>query len=76
MNRLLREQHGLERKKAMTPREFANHLSQIGLKDEHIWRLTRLFENVRYGANRPSQQEEREAVACLTAIVEVYGQSS
>ncbi len=46
----------------------------IRLQIEHIQRLTRLFENIRYG-NKPSgKQEEQEAIACLTAIVKTYGQ--
>ncbi len=76
MSRVLREQQGIQRQKAMTPREFENHLSEIGLRNEHIRRLTRLFEAVRYGANLPGEREEREAVACLTAIVQAYGRSS
>ena len=75
MNRVLQEQRGLERPKAMTPREFERYLLEMGLQDEHIRRLTRLFESVRYGTNAATPQDEREAVACLSAIVEAYGQS-
>lgn len=73
MNRVLSQQRGVERSKTMTPREFENHLDAIGLQSEHIWRLTRLFESVRYGANTPDREAEQEAVACLQAIVEAYG---
>jgi hypothetical protein len=76
MNRVLSEQRGVERQRAMTPREFERYLAASGLHDEHIRRLTRLFEGARYGARRPGEREEREAVACLTAIVRVYGRSS
>ncbi len=75
MSQLLSEQRGIKRQRAMTPREFEHHLVEIGLHDEHIRRLTRLFEGVRYGANTPGEREEREAMACLTAIVEAYGRS-
>jgi hypothetical protein len=73
MNLVLSEQRGIRRQTAMTPREFELYLGQIGLKTDHIRQLTRLFEQVRYGATTPGEREEREAVACLTAIVEAYG---
>ena len=76
MNRVLSEQRGIHRQKTMTPREFETHLAEIGLSDAHIRRLTRLFEGVRYGAAAPGRREEREAIACLNAIVTAYGRSS
>jgi len=76
MTLVLNEQWGIQRQTAMTPREFELHLGQIGLNDEHIRQLTRLFERVRYGAITPGEHEEREAVACLTAIAEAYGRSA
>lgn len=76
MSRVLGEQRGIERQKAMTPREFEEYLTKIGLRSEHVHRLTRLFEGVRYGAHAPGKREEQEAVACLSAIVDVYGPSS
>lgn len=75
MSRVLSEQQGMHRANSMTPREFEQHLSKSGLRDEHIQQLTRLFEKVRYSANAPGEGEEREAVACLTAIVQAYGRS-
>jgi len=76
MSRILSEQQGLQRPQAMTPREFEQYLSQSGLRDEHIRQLTRLFEGARYGAKAPAEREEHEAIACLTAIVQVYGKSA
>lgn len=70
MSRVLSEQQGIERAEAMTPREFERQLREAGLPGRHIEQLTRLFEGVRYGARIPEEQEERRAVACLTAIVE------
>ena len=72
MCQVLRQSRNVERRRAMTPREFERHLAEIGLRDEHIQRLTRLFERVRYGAKPSSRPEEREAIACLTAIVQNY----
>ncbi len=76
MSRVLSEQQGMQRHNSMTPREFERYLSQSGLRDEHIQQLTRLFERVRYGAKAPGEHEEGEAIACLTAIVQVYGKSA
>jgi len=73
MSQVLSQQRGLERDRAMTPREFAQHLAASGVRDEHIQQLTRLFEDARYGAQPPSARDERAAVECLTAIVQAYG---
>ncbi|MFC1975666.1 DUF4129 domain-containing protein [Chloroflexota bacterium] len=73
MSRVLHQQRGITRQKAMTPREFEMHLANIGFHDDHIQRLTRLFESVRYGANTVSERDKREAMDCLNAIVSVYG---
>jgi hypothetical protein len=74
MTRVFEEQRNLERSQTMTAREFERYLRQAGLMDEHIQRLTRLFESVRYGAAPPSRRDEQEAIACLSAIVQSYGQ--
>jgi hypothetical protein len=73
MSEVLGQQRGIERGRAMTPREFAQHLAASGVRDEHIQQLTRLFEGARYGAQPPSSRDERAAVECLTAIVQAYG---
>jgi hypothetical protein len=46
------------------------------MRDDHIRRLTRLFESVRYGGNTATEREKREAVDCLNAIARTYGESS
>jgi len=76
MNRVVRDRRGLQRHEAMTSQEFARHLAALGLPGEHVWRLTRLFEDVRYGARPPGEQEERQAIACLAAIVETCRETS
>lgn len=73
MSHVLSERRGIRRKKAMTPREFEQHLQAVGLGDEQIQRLTRLFEAVRYGGKKLGEREEREAQGCLEAIVTAYG---
>jgi len=76
MSRVLDEQQGIRRKRAMTPREFEQHLEQAGLPGQHVRRLTRLFEDVRYGAKSPGENEERLATTCLAAIVEACRSAS
>jgi hypothetical protein len=71
MSQVLKKQRGIVRQQAMTPREFEESLAEAGLPDEQIGQLTRLFEGVRYGAKVPGEREKRQAVDCLTAIVEV-----
>jgi HJR/Mrr/RecB family endonuclease len=70
MGRVVARQTGVQRHEAMTPREFEARLAMAGLREDHIRRLTRLFEAVRYGTQAPSKREEREAVECLSAIVQ------
>ena len=76
MAQVLNEQRGIERQSDVTPSEFAYRLEKAGLPGEHVRRLTRLFESVRYGAKTLDEDEERQAVACLTAIVEACGEAA
>lgn len=73
MSEVLKESRRVERRKAMTPREFEQHLAAAGLRDEHIHRLTRLFEAVRYGDKPSTGAAAMEANDCLRAIVRAYG---
>jgi hypothetical protein len=73
MSDVLHEGQNIRRGRAMTPREFEQHLSEIGLRDEHIQRLTYMFEGVRYGARSTDRRTELEAADCLRAIVKTYG---
>ena len=75
MTALLIQQNRARRHRAMTPREFENHLASLGIRDDHIQRLTRLFEQVRYGGAEASPAIELEARDCLSAIVAAYGAS-
>jgi hypothetical protein len=76
MSQVLRESRNIERRSAMTPREFESHLAEVGVRDEHIRRLTRLFEGVRYGAKPAGGRAQREAMDCLRAIVRAYGKTA
>lgn len=73
MSDVLKESHRVERRQAMTPREFEGQLAAAGLRDEHIHRLTRLFESVRYGNQSGTGKAAQEASECLQAIVQNYG---
>jgi hypothetical protein len=73
MSEVLSEQSGVTRQRAMTAREFEQHLAEAGVSDAHIRQLTRLFEGARYGAQAPTARDERAAVECLAAIVQAYG---
>lgn len=70
MSNALQSQRGIQRKTAMTPREFEIELERSGLPQEQIRRLTRLFEMVRYGNLSLGQEEQAEAITCLQAIVD------
>ncbi len=69
MMRVMAETREIRREEAMTPREFEGRLKTAGLPQRDVERLTRLFESVRYGAQTPGEQEQQEAVICLSAIV-------
>ena len=68
MSKTLNEQRGLQRKQAMTPREFENQLQEVGLPHTSVHRLTRLFEEARYGNAELGHEAEEEAIDCLTDI--------
>ncbi|MBE0430936.1 MAG: DUF4129 domain-containing protein [Dehalococcoidia bacterium] len=57
---------------AFTPRELTQLLARWGVRHEAIAELTRLFEEVRYGAKADAPRRER-ALAALAAIEEAYG---
>lgn len=69
MMQVLKEERGLQRQSAMTPREFEDRLEEAGVPTTQVRRLTRLFEEVRYGDKHLGAEEERQAVVSLTSIV-------
>ncbi len=76
MSLLLSQQKKIALSKAMTAREFEQRLQTLGVRNEHVKRLTQLFEKVRYGRTEPSELEEREAMACLDAISKAHKPAS
>lgn len=69
MGQILSKNYGIEREEGMTPREFERRLVGLGLPDQPVDSLTRLFEAARYGRHAASAAERAEAVAALEAIV-------
>lgn len=57
---------------AVTPREFAQGLVRLGFREEAVWELTTLFEEVRYG-RKESEPRRAAALAALAAIERAYG---
>lgn len=70
MSRVIREQRGIQRDKDMTPREFEMELERRGLPREPVQKLTRVFEEVRYGTKEPGEREKFLATISLSEIVE------
>jgi Domain of unknown function (DUF4129) len=73
MNDAVMDVRGMQRQEGMTPSEFASRLEASGLPGKSVQRLTRLFEEVRYGARRPGEVETKEAIACLNDIITASG---
>jgi len=76
MSEVVSRTRGLQRQDAMTPAEFARRLERAGLPSDPVRRLTRLFEAVRYGARKPANNEIKEAVSCLNAILRYCGEEA
>lgn len=75
MSDVVENRRNISRSKSMTPAEFASRLEQGGLPPDAVYRLTRLFERVRYGGYRSGTQDVKEAVACLTTILHHCGET-
>ncbi|MCL4868026.1 MAG: DUF4129 domain-containing protein [Anaerolineae bacterium] len=67
---------GYRRQDGMTPREFMDRLIQAGLPHRDVERLTRLFEEVRYGHITPGERQKREAIGCMQTIITAAGRVS
>lgn len=76
MSDVVAENRKLERGSAMTPAEFAIQLERAGLPGDAVRRLTRLFEDVRYGGRRTGAGEANEAIACLATILHYCGEAA
>ena len=68
MNRILREQQGISRAEAITPREFEDYLISLGFPAKPVSWLTRLFERARYGNQDVDVGDQNLAIECLEEI--------
>ena len=75
MSDVVADRKSLKRGIGMTPGEFAARLTDSGLPGDSVQKLTQLFERVRYGCKRTGADERKEAVDCLTAIVNYCGET-
>ena len=73
MSDIMQHQRHVRRHASMTPRDFERHLAELGLRNEDVQRLTRLFERVRYSPLEAGDPMRAEAESCLQQIVAVYG---
>jgi len=69
------EERAVERNTAMTPQEFIEILTRIGLPQDSVIRLTQLFEQVRYGSRQSTSLERADAIQCLTSIIHACKQT-
>ena len=69
MSATIKRQRGVGRHEAMTAREFAARLEQLGLPAGSVSRLTRLFEQARYGSRESTPGQVQEATECLAEIM-------
>jgi hypothetical protein len=72
MLRIVREYRGIQRNSAVTASEFILALVKIGLPEHAVTQLTRLFEEVRYGAKNLSYTEEQQAMGYLQLIANAF----
>ena len=69
MSLTMKQEQGIEREEFMTTREFETVMESVGIPQEPIHLLTRLFEAVRYGHWQPDAVDEQQAIHCLEAIM-------
>jgi hypothetical protein len=74
MSDVVADKKNLHRGMSVTPAEFATSLERSGLPGHAVKKLTRLFESVRYGGRKAGPKETKEAVVCLTSILQYCGE--
>jgi hypothetical protein len=70
MSQVLQKERGIERKEAMTAREFERLLEQRGIPHPPVHQLTQLFETARYSIRPSVPEDEQKAFECLNAIIQ------
>jgi hypothetical protein len=69
MSLTMKQEQGIEREEFMTTGEFETVMESVGIPQQPIHLLTRLFEAVRYGHWQPDAADEQQAIRCLEAIM-------
>lgn len=69
MSRVLQTEASIHRVKAMTAFEFEQELVRYGFPAQPVHRLTRLFEQVRYGHQPSGETEKQTAVESLSELL-------
>jgi hypothetical protein len=70
MSQIIYSERGIQRELAMTASEFEQALEEKGFPKEPIQYLTKIFEEVRYGAKQPAKSEEDKAIWYLSVIAD------
>jgi len=70
MVRAVKEERGIHRDVAVTPREFIHILTSRGIPPRPVESLTHLFEDARYGKIEGGMRQKLEAVSALEEIIE------
>jgi hypothetical protein len=66
----------IERGETTTPREFEARATEVGMAADDVRELRRLFEDIRYGGESPTDDRERRAVTVLRRVETRYGEGS
>ena len=69
MSQTLADEKDIQRSKAMTTHEFEQDLLSRGFPARPVQRLTKLFEQVRYGHQQTSDNEKQVAMQALRDII-------
>jgi len=72
MIRIVREQRGIQRNSSVTATEFITSLVKLGLPENAVIILTKLFEEVRYGSKKHTPKEEQNAISSLLIIADAF----
>lgn len=63
----------LESPETTTPAAFERAAVEAGMEPDDVAELRRLFEEVRYGGEKPSEAYEQRAIAALRRVEDEYG---
>ena len=69
MSQTLKAENGIQRDQTMTTREFEQDLLVRGFPARPVQQLTHLFEQVRYGRQRPGENDKQVATESLNEII-------